>query len=920
MARVSPIQNNFNGGEISPLLYGRPDVDRYKTGLKTCLNFLPLVQGPVERRPGTGHIVEVKTSSLATRIVRFEFSASQAYIIEFGNLYCRFIKDRAQIVSGTPVELVTTYLTADLFQLKFAQSADILYVVHPSYPPRKISRTSDTAWSITDITFSDGPFLNTNTTPTTLVLGGTTGTVSVTAANTTTTAITGATAANPVVITDTAHGYADGTVIQIKAVGGMVELNNNFYKVNNKTTNTFELTDLSDVDIDGTGFTSYTSGGTASRPMLGINNNTGFQSTDVGRKIRWKDAAGNWTFLTITVVTNVITVTAVIDGPDASATTLTVNWRLGVWSATTGYPGAITFHQNRLVFGGPTDNPQRVDMSRTGDFENFAPTEPDATVVDDNAVTDTLSADTVNSIRWLADDEKGLLVGTVGGEWIMRPSEQGGIVTPASVQSKRSSAYGSANIQPVRVGRAMVFIQRALRKTRELAYVFEDDGFRAPDLTLVAEHVTRTGVVDMVYQGEPQSIVWTVLTDGTLVSVTYDREQQVVGWARHVLGGVSDAGTTQAKVESVAVIPNTEGTADELYMVVNRYINGATVRHIEYLKPHWDGSTDQEDAFFVDSGLSLDTPLTITGITKADPAVVTIASHTFSDGDDIRITKVVGMTDVNKKTYIVGEQQTNTFELFSNTKQNTTITAITKANPCQVTAVGHGLVSTDEIGFFNVGGMTELNGNGYTVTKIDDDNFTIGVDSSGFTTFTAAGDIRHAVDSTAFTTYVSGGEARERVTAISNLTHLEGQTVQILAEGATHADKVVASGAITLDRPASKVHAGLAYVSDFETLRLDAGARDGTSQGKLNRIHRVILRVLNTLGGFIGPDADNLDQLTFREGGDPMDNAVPLFTGDIEVEWDGAYDSDNHIFYRQTQPLPVTIEAVMPQLELQDRA
>ena len=115
MAKVAAIQNNFNGGEISPLLYGRPDVDRYKTGLKTCLNFIPLVQGPVERRPGTVHITEVKTSSAATRIVRFEFSTSQAYIIEFGNLYCRFIKDNAQIVSGTPVELVTTYLTADLY-------------------------------------------------------------------------------------------------------------------------------------------------------------------------------------------------------------------------------------------------------------------------------------------------------------------------------------------------------------------------------------------------------------------------------------------------------------------------------------------------------------------------------------------------------------------------------------------------------------------------------------------------------------------------------------------------------------------------------------------------------------------------------------------------------------------------------------
>tara|TARA_R110000824_G_scaffold20858_2_gene78197 strand:- start:2548 stop:5295 length:2748 start_codon:yes stop_codon:yes gene_type:complete len=915
MAKVSAIQSNFNGGEISPLLYGRPDVDRYTTGLKTCKNFIPLVQGPVERRPGTYFIKEVKTSSLATRVIRFEFSTTQAYILEFGNLYCRFYKDNAPIRAGTStisaatqanpcvvtdtghgysngdeiyiaavvgmtelnnkhylvaskstnaysltdigganinssaftaygsagtsaktIELTTTYLTADLFELKFAQSADILYVVHPSYPPRKISRTSDTAWTITNLTFSDGPFLNTNVTATTLGLSATTGSVTVTAS-----------------------------------------------------------------------------------AVAGINDGSGFLATDIGRQIRWKDAAGNWTFLTITAHTDTTHVTATIDGPDASATTATINWRLGVWSGTTGYPGAVTFHQNRLCFGGPTENPQRIDMSRTGDYENFAPTELDGTVVDDNGVTDTLSADTVNAIRWMTDDEKGLVVGTVGGEWIVRPNDTGSVVTPSNIQSKRSTSYGSANLQPIRVGRAVLFVQRALRKVRELAYVFEDDGFRAPDLTLVSEHITRTGIVEMAYQQEPHSLAWFALTDGTLICLTYERDQKVVGWSRHVIGGVSDAGTTQAKVESVAVIPNTLGTADELYVVVQRYVNSASVRYIEYLKPQWDETREREDAFFVDGGLSLDAPLTISGITSAKPAVVTISSHTFTDADDIRITNVEGMTEVNGVSYIIGEKTTNTFELFLNTKQPTTVSAVTRANPGSVTAPAHGLTTGNEIAFFNVGGMVELNSNGYTVTVVDANTFTIGVNTSGFTAFTLGGDIHLALDSTTLTAYVSGGEARERANTLSGLDHLEGQVVQVLAEGSTHSNKTVSSGSITLDRAASRVHVGLGYVSDFELLRLDAGARDGTSQGKFNRFHRVILRLYETLGGFFGPDTDNLDEINFRKGGDAMDTAVPLFTGDLELEWDGTYDSDNHIFYRQTQPLPATIQAVMPQLHTQDR-
>lgn len=840
MTKVSPIQTNFNGGELSPLMFGRPDVDKYKTGLQTCLNFVPLIQGPLERRPGTGHIISVKTASLSTLLKEFIFSSTQAYVIEFGNLYARFIKDLAQIDTGSPIELTTTYLTADLFLLRFAQSADLLYITHSSYPPRKMTRTSDTAWSITNVTFEDGPYLKTNTTATTLTLSGTTGSVTVTASATT-----------------------------------------------------------------------------------GINTG-GFVSTDIGRLIRWKDPAGDWTYLTITAVGSTTSVTATIDGKNASAGTATVSWRLGLYSDTTGYPAVVAFHQNRLCLAGPTQDPLRYDLSRTGDFENMAPTEEDGTVVDDNAITDSLSGDTVDPIRWIISDEKGLLLGTFGGEWLSRPSDASSVLTPANVKSDQSTGYGTAAIEPKRAGKVILFMQKAKRKLRELAYTFEDDGFRAPDLTLISEHITRTGVVQMAYQREPQSVLWCVLTDGTLVSLTYERDQKVVGWSRHVVGGFSDAGSTQAKVESVAVIPNTAGDADEVYIIVNRYINGGTVRYIEYIKPYWDSSNDQEDAFFIDSGLSLDTPIIITGVTAADPGVVTAASHSIADGAEIRMTGIVGMTQANKVPYRIGQSATNTFELFSNTKQAVQISGATKANPVVITAVAHGLSNTDEIMIRNVIGMTQLNGKGFTVANKTADTFQLsGIDGTGYSTYTSAGDIHHAIDTsntTNFSAYVSGGKVRARVSTLSGLGHLEGQTVQILAEGAVHPSKVVASSAITLNYSTSKAHVGLAYTSDFQTLRLDDGAADGTAQGKFNRLHRVIVRFLQTLGGSIGPDADNLDIITFREGGDPMDSAVPLFTGDIEVEWDGEYSSDNHIFYRQDEPLPATILAVMPQLHTQDRS
>ena len=677
MAKFSSAQTNFNGGEISPLLYGRPDVDRYQTGLATCENFVPLLQGPLERRPGTHYIDSTKVGATEkARLIGFEFSAEQSYALEFGDLYVRFIKDRAQIVSGTPVEVVTPYLEADLFSLKTAQSADVMYIAHKSYAPRTLSRTSDTSWTLATIDFEDGPYLNTNTTATTIGLSGATGSVTVTAS----TAI--------------------------------------------------------------------------------------FASTDVDRLIRWKDPATNWTWLKITAFTSTTVVTATIMGADASATTATVDWRLGVWSETTGYPSTVTFHQSRLCWGGGVDYPQRVDMSRSGDFLNMTPTDPDGLVVDDHAVAITLSASGVNEIVWLEDDEKGLICGTGGAEWNLRPSSQGEAITPSNIQAKQSSSYGSADVTPMRVGKSILFIQRSGLKLRDLAYVFEDDGFRAPDMTLISEHITEGGITEIAYQSEPQSVVWGVRGDGTLLGLSFDRSQNITGWHRHIVGGVSDALGNPAIVESVCSIPNPTGNADDLLMVVQRYVNGAVVRHMEYLSPFWRSTNDQEDAVFLDSALTYD-----------------------------------------------------------------------------------------------------------------------------------------------------GAAA----TVISGLGHLEGETVDILADGAVRAPQAVASGAITLSSSASVVHVGLGYTSNMYTLRNAMGAKDGTAQAKTKRLHRVNIQVHSTLGGSVGPDADNLDPIILREGGDPMDTAVPLYTGYVEIEWDGQYDKDAQVYYRQSQPLPTTIVAILPHGNTQDR-
>lgn len=765
MPKVSPIQTSFAAGEFSPLLHGQVELDRYRQALETCKNYMPTLQGGLVRRSGTMYVAETKTSAQTSRLVAFEFSVTQAYILEFGDQYIRFYRNNGQIESspGVPYEISSPYLAADLFNLRFTQSADVLYITHPSYAPRTLSRTGHTSWTLSTITFSDGPYMALNATTTTLTPSAATGTgVTLTASSTT-----------------------------------------------------------------------------------GINNNTGFQTTDVGRLIRIREGSV-WGNVTITGWTSTTVVTVTVNSTLTNTTAKTF-WRMGAWSATTGYPAVVTFHEDRLAFAGSTSFPQRLDLSVTGEYSNFAPSGTDSVVTATNALSFTFNANDVNVVRWLISDEKGLLAGSVGGEWLVRPSSQGEALTPVNITAKRSTIYGSAQVQALQVGKSVIFVQRAGRKIRELSYFFEADGFRATDITLLAEHITESGIVEMAAQKQPQPILWCVRDDGVLAALTYERDIDSfkVAWHRHILGGPSDAAGSDAIVESVAAIPSPDGTRDELWLIVKRYINGAVQRYVEYMTQIFDDTVEQKDAFFVDSGLTYDNPLTITGITKANPAVVTSAAHGLSNGDKILISDVLGMTEVNGESYLVANVAANTFEL----------------------------------------------------QDLDSVN----------------------INSTNYTTYVSGGEAREYVSNISGLDHLEGESVDILADGAVQPSRTVSSGAITLQTPATTVHVGYGYESDGKMLRLNAGAADGTSIGKTQRTHRIGIMFHRSLGLKVGPDFDNLTQLTFRTAADELSRAPELFTGIKSETVDMDYNFENQFCFRQDQPLPSMLLALMPQMHTQDR-
>jgi len=840
MTYTSPRYTNWTAGELSDRLDGRTDLTRYFNGAKTLENFIVYPAGGAARRPGTKFIHEVKVSANAARLIPFEFNTTSAntYVLEFGNNYFRVYQDGGIVtetgktisgatkanpvvitatshgfsngdhviigsvagmvelngvtgivankttntfeltdVDGTNinstgfttytsggtanriVEITTTYTTAQISEIKVTQSADVMFVTHNDHPVRKIQRTSNTDWTISDVSFINGPYLDENATTTTLTPNGRSGSITLT---------------------------ASGDTFVSTDVGRLVKIYNGYAKITAFTsatvvTATVQTDELGVAEILPTyasntiSFVEGDPSGTGSSHNDFIRDSNkqfvieGFTEGMTITASGASNGANNRDYEIVKVTSDEITLVPVDDVVAESASnTITLvgklnatdEFSLGAFSETTGFPRACAFYEQRLVFAGTTSQPQALFFSVAGDFENM--TESDS---DSSAMNYTIGSNQVNRILYLASS-RSLIVGTTGGEFVVRASGNDEPVSPTNIQIKQQASYGSADIQPVQAGTYTLFVQRAKRKIRELGYVFDTDSFQAVDLTILADHVTETGVLELAYQQEPFSIVWGTTTDGRLIGLTYRREEQVVAWHQHKLGGSFTTGgvtTNHGIVENIAVIPG-ELNQDNLYMVVKRTINGATRRYVEILSDI-DFGTNIQDAIFVDSSL----------------------------------------------TY------------------------------------------------------------------------------SGSST-----------------------------SSLSGLDHLEGQTVSILEEGAAHPDKTVSSGSIATDRATTKAQVGLGYTSTLRTVRLESGSASGTAQGKIKKIHSVIVRFFRTVGASVGTSTDNVDTIPFRDSSDPTDTAVPLFTGDKTIEAQPSWDTEGAIVVQQTQALPMTIVGIYPRVVVQD--
>ena len=331
-------------------------------------------------------------------------------------------------------------------------------------------------------------------------------------------------------------------------------------------------------------------------------------------------------------VAGVVKVSSVTSKTEATVTALTLvysgsateDWREGAWNSNNKYPRAVGFHEQRLYFAGTVSQPQTFYGSEIDDYEDFNPGGTEAS----DPVTYTLASGNQNRVEWMVSKKK-LIVGTSGAEWTVGSSNEDEPITPSNIVAKRHSSFGSKHIQAISVNEVTMFTQRSGRKVREFVYSFENDGYVAPDMTRLSEHVTEGEIVEWAYQQQRDQILWAVTGNGILAGFTYERREDVVAWHRHV---------TQGEFESCCVIYGTEEN-DELWVIVKRTIGGNTVRYVERFDPKtWNYKKESSsDLVYLDAAVNPPvglvfgtTPLVFGGATLLFSVSASLTSATVS--------------------------------------------------------------------------------------------------------------------------------------------------------------------------------------------------------------------------------------------------------------------------------------------------
>lgn len=898
-----PSQPSFSAGEASPSVYGRVDQERYGISARTMRNFLPRMYGGADNRPGTRFIVECGDETRPVRLIEFQFSDQQTYVIEAGHQYMRFIRAGGVQLEdgGSPVEIATPYTDDQVYELSFAQSADVLTIVHPDHPPQELKRLSETNWTLTPYDFKEGPFLDINTDESLFIHSSAqTGTVTLT---------------------------ATAAVFKPEHVGALIYLeelnksrvrpweankffswegNNAFGVLRRNDGKVYECQDRSRLRLfqgsippthekgvdncgdgssifgQGTGnkvgvewlylhsgygvarITAYTSPTSVTATVL-----LRIPNTIVGGVIA---AQGPWGFtgdgtqvdLTITGATSSdpgqyeVFVDDVLQAPGEQYTislpTLTFVTAPPNSSVVTARQLSQANRTSVFAFGAWSDEQGWPSVvSYFGDRQAFARTRGEPQAIWATRIgrynefkrSTPLQADDRLSMRIPSRKVNAVvdmvplssLVVLTTGGEWRLRGGEDGVLAPDAFNLDPQTYYGAAPVRAVEIGNTAIYVQRQGGSVRDISFSFEDDGFTGGDLSYWSDHLFE---------------------EYRVTQLAYHQEPYSVVWAvredgrllsmvyvrnQEVMGwSWHDTGTDAGDAFEQAVVIEGDGE-DEVYFVVRRNVNGQVRRYIEKLQPRITLG-DWRRYWFADSALVYD-----------------------------------------------GRNTTSTTLLVS------------AWSSWGVTGVGVVLASTGIFDPNDVGSQLEL---------IDDaSGARVRLEITAYNSATlvqarALSDVPAEIQDNATTNWIF-----KRMT-LAGLDHLEDRIVCILSDGNVEPTRSVNGGEVVLDRPGGWVVVGLPYESDLETLEINDPGRE-TLRGRQMTIPAVDVLVRESRGLFAGPSPDQLyeyKQRTDETYEDPVRPLTDVARIEIATDW----SEGGRVFMRQTDPLPLSVLQVIPKV------
>lgn len=624
---VAPAQNSFNAGELSPRWAGRVDMAKYGNGCFLMNNFTPWPEGPAGRRNGTRFAAPSKTATDRSWLARFVYSEDDSYVLEFGDGYLRFFTNGAPLLLSAPpaayngatayvpgdlvssagvnyycrlattgnappnatywyaltgdiYEIPTPYAVGELtntadgtFRLSMEQTGDVIFIASGTRFPRKLERQDTTRWVLEKADIVNGPFEDVDPDQTvTVYASAATGVVTLTASA----AIFNTNHIDTLFLLEQkkADAYAVWEVAKVIVAGAERRSDSNVYRsLNAATTGSVKPTHREGSKFDG----------------------------DTG--VNWEYVHSGYGMARITAVggggtTATATVVSELPSQAVTAGNASTKWAFAAWRGDVGFPALVKIHRERLTFL----RNQKIWGSVPASFEDFAARDG-AETQPDSAFSVEIGSGETNAGVWMVSQDS-LLVGTRGAEFVVAEVTTSDVFGPGNIKATSRTKFGSRQVEPILIGGSTLFIQSSGKRVRDMRYDFNANGYDAVNLMVMSGHIARGQIIQATFAQEPNSIAWSCCQNGDLVGLTYEREQDVLAWHRHTIGG---GGGEQGMVESVVTIPAPSGDYDQLWMQVYRVIDGQPVRYIEYLDREWSQTEHElEDALFSDCALTFD--------------------------------------------------------------------------------------------------------------------------------------------------------------------------------------------------------------------------------------------------------------------------------------------------------------------------